>query len=111
VRYRLPKPRPDGRSELILSPPELIGRVAALVPSPRRHRLRYLGVLAPNAPWRPAVTALAPEQDGEARASCLESDQAQSQITADETEFAQAGARKARYLWDVLLARIYEHSH
>lgn len=50
VRYRLPKPRPDGRTELILSPPQLIERVAALVPPPRRHRLRYYGVLAPNAP-------------------------------------------------------------
>lgn len=68
VRYRLPKPRPDGRTELILSPLRLIERVAALVPPPRRHRLRYDGVLAPNAPLRPAVTALAPEQDAEGSA-------------------------------------------
>ena len=50
VRDRLPRPRPDGRTELILSPPQLIERVAALVPPPRLHRLRYYGVLAPNAP-------------------------------------------------------------
>lgn len=30
VRYRLPKPRPDGRTELILSPPQLIERVGTL---------------------------------------------------------------------------------
>ena len=68
VRDRLPRPRPDGRTELILSPPQLIERVAALVPPPRRHRFRYYGVLAPNAALRPAVTALAPEQDAEASA-------------------------------------------
>jgi hypothetical protein len=108
VRYRLPRPHPDGRSELILSPPELIERVAALVPPPRRHRLRYFGVLAPNAPLRPAVTALAPEQDADACASGLESDQAPLHTAADEAGPAQAGTRKARYLWAVLLARIHE---
>jgi hypothetical protein len=33
--------------------------VVALVPPPRRHRHRYHGVLAPNAPLRAAVTARA----------------------------------------------------
>jgi hypothetical protein len=68
VRNRLPRPRPDVCGELIVSPPELIERVAALVPPPRRHRLRYYGVLAPNARLRPAVTALAPEQAAEGSA-------------------------------------------
>ncbi len=47
--YRLPKPGPDGRTELILSPLELIQRLAALIPPPGAHRHRYHGVLAPNA--------------------------------------------------------------
>jgi hypothetical protein len=55
------KPGPDGRTQLILSPLELIGCIAALVPPPRQHRHRYYGVLTPNSPLRPAVTALAPE--------------------------------------------------
>ena len=46
--YRLPKPGPDGRTQIILSPLALIGRIAALVPPPRQHRHRYYGVLAPN---------------------------------------------------------------
>jgi hypothetical protein len=45
--------------ELHLTPLELIARIAALVPPPRTHRHRYFGVLAPNSPLRPAVTALA----------------------------------------------------
>jgi hypothetical protein len=57
--YHLPKPGPDGRTQIILSPLELIGRIAALVPPPRQHRHRYYGVLAPNSPLRPTVTALA----------------------------------------------------
>ena len=50
--YRLPKPQPDGRTELRLSPLELLERLAALIPPPRLHRHRYHEVLAPNPPWR-----------------------------------------------------------
>jgi hypothetical protein len=59
--YHLPKPDPDGRTQIILSPLELIERIAALVPSPLQHRHRYYGVLAPRASLRAAVTAMAPE--------------------------------------------------
>jgi hypothetical protein len=58
--YHLPKPSLDGQTPIVLSPLELIGRIAALVPPPRQHRHRYYGVLAPNSPLRPVVTALAP---------------------------------------------------
>ena len=61
--YPIPKPRPDGPRTLVLTPLALIDKVAALVPSPRVHRHRYYGVLAPNAPLRAAVTALAPVCD------------------------------------------------
>ena len=57
--YRSPKPQPDGRTELSLTPLELIERLAALIPPPRIHRHRYHGVLAPNSPQRAQVTALA----------------------------------------------------
>jgi len=45
--------------EQVLTPLELINRIAQLVPPPRTHRHRYHGVLAPNSPLRAAVTALA----------------------------------------------------
>jgi Putative transposase len=60
LRYDIAKPRPDGPRALVLTPLELIAKIAALVPPPRSHRHRYYGVLAPNAPLRAAVTALAP---------------------------------------------------
>ena len=59
LRYRLPKPLADGQTELVLTPLELLERLALLIPPPRRHRHRYYGVLAPNAPLRAAVTAMA----------------------------------------------------
>jgi hypothetical protein len=38
--YRFPKPQPDGRTELRLTPLELLERLAALIPPPRLHRHR-----------------------------------------------------------------------
>ena len=57
--YRLRKPTLDGRTELILTPLELLDRLAHLVTPPRIHKHRYCGVLAPNAALRAAVTASA----------------------------------------------------
>jgi hypothetical protein len=41
--YHLPKPGPNGRSQIILSPLERIGRIAVLVPPPGHHRHRWSG--------------------------------------------------------------------
>jgi hypothetical protein len=57
--YQLRKPGIDGRSELLLTPLELLRRLVDLIAPPRKHRHRYCGVLAPNARLRPAVTATA----------------------------------------------------
>lgn len=72
-----------------------------LVPPPRRHRLRYFGVLAPNAPLRAAVTAMAPE-------GVADSVPQPASKTPELEESTPNGRCQARYLWAVLLARIYE---
>lgn len=93
--YHCPKPRSDGFRDLVLTPLELIDRIAALVPRPRTHRHRYYGVLAPNAPLRAMVTALAPAAVPPAPT-----------FAAHDEEPCHRSA--ARYLWAMLLARIYE---
>jgi hypothetical protein len=101
LRYQLPQPGHRGETVLMLTPLEFLDRIALLIPSPRRHRHRYFGVLAPNSPWRPAVTAragLAIETEGAA------SPPGPSTGVAEET----TTAHPARYLWAMLLARIYE---
>jgi hypothetical protein len=47
----------DGTTHLVFTPQELLARFVPLVPWPRINLLLYHGVLAPNAPWRPAVVA------------------------------------------------------
>ena len=98
--YHLPKPGPNGRTQLILSPLELIERIAALVPPARQHRHRYFGVLAPNAPLRAAITALAPQ--------AVATQPSTPAPRAGEEPFDTPHRSPARYLWAMLLARIYE---
>jgi len=95
--YDIAKPRPDGPRALVLTPLELINKVAALVPPPRVHRHRYYGVLAPTAPLRAAVIALAPVP-------------VPPPPPADPAGMQQESAHRAaaRYLWAMLRARIYE---
>ena len=97
--YHLPKPGPDGRTQLQLSPLELIGRIAALVPPPRLHRHRYYGVLAPNSPLRAAITALAPQ---------VSPPPALVTSVAEGEAEGPGRPNPARYLWAILLACIYE---
>ena len=85
---------PTGRGPQILTPLELIDRLAALVPPPRVHRHRYYGVLAPNSPLRPEVTAMASPAAPPANPA----------LHADQPAYR----RVARYAWALLLARIYE---
>ena len=54
-RIKLKTPWRDGTTHIVLDGPELVGRLAALVPPPRVHLTRYFGVFAPRAKLRPLV--------------------------------------------------------
>jgi hypothetical protein len=65
---------------------ELLERLAALVPPPRRPLLAYHGVLAPNAEWRSAIVP----------------------TPASDAARAGAGARSPRrWAWASLLRRVF----
>ena len=61
VELKLKTPWRDGTTHLVMSPLEFMQRLAALVPRPRLHLIRYHGVLAPNARLRPLVVPQKPE--------------------------------------------------
>ncbi len=98
--YDASKPGPGGSRPQILTPLQLIDRLAALIPPPRVHRHRYFGVLAPNSPLRAAVTALA--------LPAVPSAAAVAPTLPAPPAAEPALRRAARYAWAVLLARIYE---
>ncbi|NIV26487.1 MAG: hypothetical protein GWN45_03780 [Gammaproteobacteria bacterium] len=131
--YRFPKPDVHGRTELLLTPLELLEALAKFVTPPRVHRHRYHGVLAPNARLRPHVVALgrpAPEEPiPETAATSLgpPPDSAPAPASPGRAERprsrpAKRGTRSGRETiedrpkrgdrrsirWAVLLARIYD---
>ena len=52
---QLKSPYHDGTTHVVMSPLEFMQRLAALVPRPRLHLIRFHGVLAPNAKLRPEI--------------------------------------------------------
>ena len=120
--YESIKPGPGGSVSLMLTPLELIERLAVLIRPPRRHRHRCYGVLAANAPLRAQVTALAgvPESPTAPFATATETEPiaaTAAQIAApsassrskEQAEGAEEAIhrRVVRYAWALLLARIY----
>jgi hypothetical protein len=59
--YRLKRRWRDGTAAFVLEPEELVARLAALVPPPRFHLVRYAGVLAPGARLRARIVPEPPE--------------------------------------------------
>ena len=53
--YQLRRAWSDGSTALLLEPLELLERLAALVPPPRRPLLAYHGLLAPRSRWRAGI--------------------------------------------------------
>jgi hypothetical protein len=114
VRIELKRAWRDGTQAVLLSPMDFISRLCALVPPPRFHRLRYYGVLAPNATARPEVTAR-PEPEPK----LAEGEQLRIVFCRDDTELAPAaGAGRSksrpervpsggRHLWAWLLRRVF----
>ena len=93
LTFRLKTPWSDGTTHLLLSPLELLEKLAALVPPPRLNLIRYQGVLAPNASVRQQIVP--------------------SPAVADEINL-EPGAevtpqvRAQRRTWAALLSRIFD---
>jgi hypothetical protein len=98
--YRLKRRWRDGTTHVIFEPPELIEKLAALVPAPRFNLIRYNGVLAPSASWRPHVIPASPEpsDDFNSHPGCTaKKQQLQNNVVC----------RPRRYAWAELLKRVF----
>ncbi len=89
----------DGTTHLVMSPLEFIQRLAALVPRPRLHLIRFHGVLAPNAKLRSLVVPQGPPKDEQAAGVAASGVQC-------EAETVQV--RPARISWARLLKRVFD---
>ena len=94
VAFSLKSILSDGTYQIVLSPEELLEKLAALVPPPRLNLVRYHGVLAPNADDRAHIV---PGPKGQ--------DVATDSPGNDGT--STPAPRRHRLSWSVLLARVF----
>ena len=92
VVLQLKTPYRDGTTHLVLTPLEFLQRLAALVPRPRLHLIRFHGVLAPHAALRSQIVP------GEA-------DPATDTANGDGDSLAPS--TRARLSWAQLLKRVF----
>ncbi len=95
VVLKLKTPWRDGTTHLVMSPLEFMQRLAALVPRPRLHLIRFHGVLAPNAKLRSKVVPQQPEPPAQATQPAV-------------CEAGCAHHRAVRLSWAKLLKRVLE---
>ncbi len=81
----------NGTTHIVLTPMEFMQRLAALVPRPRLHLIRFHGVLAPNAKLRAKVVPVPVPQ-----------------TTKGEGDCEHAHSKPARMTWARLLKRVFD---
>ena len=77
---------------MVFEPLDFIARLAALVPKPRVHLIRFHGVFAPNSKQRPRVTGDTLEK--------------QNQLTVPESP-ASGEERRSKMSWAMRLKRVF----
>ena len=98
VMLKLKTPWRDGTTHLVMSPLEFMQRLAAMVPRPRLHLIRFHGVLAPNAKLRAQVVPQGPKLQ----------EQANEAAAASECETEPVRGRAYRISWARLLKRVFD---
>lgn len=119
--YRLRHPWRDGTTHVLFEATELVERLAALVPPPRFHTVRYHGILAPAASRRDEVvpgrrpepptvdddgTGPAADFNGSRQAAVAPRGDARSDPTANDR--AHPVSRQRRLSWAELMQRVFE---
>ena len=103
VRYQVSKTN-GGPSYHEWPAAEFVGRVAALVPHPRKHMVRYYGALGPRSPLRAAVTAATRD-----RATNAELERGHGVTPAAKVaREARRAASAAGRAWAACLRKIFE---
>ena len=113
VAYRLrrPWPNPLGTSWLLLEPLDFLKRLAALIPAPYTHMIRYHGILANRSQWRELLPEPPPHPSAE---DPVDAPAAAAEATGPNTTDGQAAStstpprrRRAHLKWAQLLRRVF----
>ena len=106
VVLTLKTPYQDGTTPIVMSPREFMQRLAALVPRPRLHLIRFHGVLAPNAKLRSEIIPSSGRQAGNAPVPGFPGAPDANDKLADHGDAPHPSA-PARISWARLLKRVF----
>jgi len=95
--YELKSRWRDGTTHLLFSPLELIGRLASLIPPPRRHQVVYHGILSSACSLRDAVVPASAHPTG----------QTTDGASTDSSDPPPRASRPRRLAWAELLRRVF----
>jgi hypothetical protein len=111
LRYWFKTPWRNGTTHAIFEPLEFIEKLAALVPTPRAHLVRFHGLLGPAAKWRPWIVPNNATTQGPLDSSGLSAATSSGADLADcgeKPKPADAANRHARnYTWSELMKRVF----
>lgn len=88
VRLRLKTPWRDGTSHLLLTPHEFLEKLAAIIPPPKSHLVRWGGVFAANSPFRIKIILKPEEKKG--------------------FDFESGEKKRMNKSWSLMLARVFK---
>jgi hypothetical protein len=121
VVYRLRRPWRDGTVRLVFEPHDFISKVLPLMWAPYVNRVRYFGILAPNARLRgrvvpdPSAAGAGPRRARRPRQLALRGTGKAARAAGARREDQRRAARRPdepprhRYTWSELIARSFAH--
>lgn len=101
LRYELKRKWNNGTTYVVFHPLELLEKLAALVPAPRTHLVRYSGVLAPAAKSRSRIVAEAQLPAPREEAAAV------PDIDSDSASALTQTAWERNYSWAELMKRVW----
>jgi len=112
LRYWFKTPWRDGTTHVIFEPLQFLEKLAALVPKPRAHLVRFHGLLAPAAKWRPWIvpnnTTEAPMDSPDTATTTATSSGADLADGDQRDKPAAAPEQRPRnYAWSELMKRVF----
>ena len=108
VVLTLKTPYRDGTTHIVMSPLEFMQRLAALVPRPRLHLIRFHGVLAPNARLRAEIIPSSGRQAGTVPGPGFPSAPVTTHDTSADHAEAPPPSLPTRISWARLLKRVFD---
>jgi hypothetical protein len=96
IVYKLKRPYDDGTSHIVMSPMELMEKLASIVPRPKVHLTRFHGALAPHYKFRKMIVPVKAEPP-------------KLELVPDQTPMGKLAEqkKKTRISWARLLKRIF----